>query len=689
VGFSETLELLLHADASGGIAEVRKFASESGKSVSEVESNFKRLGASMMKIGGTGMAAGGFLTAIGDKERQASEGLKASIQAAGQSYDEFEGKVEHAVKGQENFGHSAVETNQALSTLVGSFGDTDQALDRMQLVADLAAKKHIGLADAAAIVAKAHGGAGRVFKEFNVQVQENADGTKNYDGALDELSKKVSGQASASVSGLSGQFQILATKAEDFVATLGQDYGPAILGLSTGLTALGGITSALGSGLTALKVRHVEAAAAADEQAAATEVAAAAEAQLATNSSAAVASLYEQEAVTKGLGKTMQFGLAAGIAAGAFALADFLAGLDDIKVNIDEFAAKSSTDLDKVAHSFTGLQQYTAFGKDSLKEYEDQLIAGDVPAAERFADALDRAGITTDDFRKRIDEKRAGDVAAAADQDTYTSAVDDAKTATDDATKAFKEEQTALKELTAARQHDLDLVNSTIGGELGLSNAQIATRSSIEEMTKALKDSTQTTDEHKKATNDAESAIMAEAQAAGELAAKQAEQAGITDTATASTQAQIKELYNVMATLDPSSPLRQFLGDYIYQLQSVPGSISTDFNVYVNTITSALTESANRLNPNIKQYADGGMIPGPRGKPQLAIVHGGEYVSTADEVANAGRGGGSSSPAMGGSVTIYMDNRGTRMTGEEIISVVHNHARSNTAPVLLKEWLAS
>jgi hypothetical protein len=29
------------------------------------------------------------------------------------------------------------------------------------------------------------------------------------------------------------------------------------------------------------------------------------------------------------------------------------------------------------------------------------------------------------------------------------------------------------------------------------------------------------------------------------------------------------------------------------------------------------------------------------------------------------------------------------MTGEQVVSALHNHARSNTAPVLLKEWLAS
>jgi hypothetical protein len=173
-------------------------------------------------------------------------------------------------------------------------------------------------------------------------------------------------------------------------------------------------------------------------------MAAAEEQNLVINSKLAVGSLYEQEAVTKSLSTAMSVGLAGAITLGAFALADFLAGLDDVKVDITSFAAKSSTELDKVAHSFTGVQQYTAFGKDSLKDYENQLIAGDVPAAERFADALDRAGIKTDDFRKRIDEKRQGDIAAAADQDTYTSAVGGAKDATEKSTGAIKDNTAAV-----------------------------------------------------------------------------------------------------------------------------------------------------------------------------------------------------------------------------------------------------
>lgn len=624
--FRETLELLLNADASGGIAEVRKFASEAGKSASEVESSFSKVGSAALKIGGTGMAAGGFLTALGDKERQAGEGLKASIQAAGQSYDEFEGKIEGAVKSQEHFGHTADETDNALSTLVGSFGDTNAALDRMQLVADLAAKKHIGLADAAQIVAKAHGGAGRIFKEFNIQVGENADGTKNYDGALTELSGKLQGQASASVAGFTGWLKGAAAAGEDFVAGIGEKWGPAILGVSTGLTALGGVTTSVGSGLDWLKARHEASATAALLQAQAeTDVATAQEAAAGTALSQAAAedalAASEEAATAASLGAVGAGALVVagvGIAVGVYsALSDALGSnvqaTDDytkaiqsntgsLEQNVDLVTAQQlaangaakaakdagvgfdvlgravrtgTDDFGEYTRILTNVHHNQAGMPDNLRQIADELRgagAGSTEFGQALISQVESGKLTDSQLRGLVDLIEGlhnGYTTASGSAGDLKSAQEALGVTTEDNTKKEAEAKSALEALTAARQHDLDLINSEVGGEIGLSNAQIATRNSIDQMTQSLKDGSQSTDDHTKAVNDAESAIMNEATAAGELAAKQAEAAGVTDTATASNAAMIQELYGVMATLDPNSPLRQWLGQYIATLSKI------------------------------------------------------------------------------------------------------------------------
>lgn len=267
--FRDTLELVLHADADGAINELKKFSSETERNVKSAESSLKRLSGTGLKVGAAGMGVGGLLTAMASGDIEAANQLKAAIGQVGQSYDEFSDKIDNAIDSQVRFGHTDEEVNGALTTLTLSYGDTNKALDEMQLVADLAARKHISLGDAATIVAKAHGGAGRVFKEFGIEVDTNTANTGRYDQALGELSQKLQGQASAAADTFGGKLKAIGAAAENFVSDIGQKYGPAILGISTGITALSGITQGYTAIVGKLKEAHAAAATAAEAQAAA------------------------------------------------------------------------------------------------------------------------------------------------------------------------------------------------------------------------------------------------------------------------------------------------------------------------------------------------------------------------------------------------------------------------------------
>lgn len=247
MSISERLEMLISLDPSQGIRGLESFARSAEDNTKKAESSLGRIGTAALKLGAGGLAAGGFLTAMASKDIEASQQLEAAIQTTGHSVDEYKGRIDAAVGSMAKFGHTDEEVNSALRVLVGSYGDTNKALDQMQTVADLAAFKHISLADAANIVAKAHGGAGRVFKEFNIQVQTNADGTKNYDGALTELSKKLSGQASASADTFGGKLAELRAEVENQVSAFGQKWGPTIMASSGALTVLGGAATGLQS----------------------------------------------------------------------------------------------------------------------------------------------------------------------------------------------------------------------------------------------------------------------------------------------------------------------------------------------------------------------------------------------------------------------------------------------------------
>ena len=274
----------------------------------EKASKGQKLMAGGAAIAGIGTA----LMMLGSGEQQATDQLKQAVTDAGASWDEYEAKIEGAVKTQENFGHSVEDTKAALQKLTQATNDPQKALDQMGLVANYAAAKHVSLADAAGMVAKViNGGGTKALKEFGVGVAAlenpaketakaqldlskatealNKAHAKYKDGSpqviaatekmkkaqdelahangaaarnadelqqrVDELGKKIDGQAAASVDNFAAKVGIVKTKLGDWAAATAGVVGPAI-------TALGPIMMVAGAAMEILTARKAAAAAA-------------------------------------------------------------------------------------------------------------------------------------------------------------------------------------------------------------------------------------------------------------------------------------------------------------------------------------------------------------------------------------------------------------------------------------------
>lgn len=238
------LSLLVTADPSNAQQVISQFASSVNTSMDTADSSVQRFTKGVAEIGAAGIGIGAILTSLGSGEQQAAEQLDQSITNAGQSVTDYKDRIDQAEASGEKFAQTHENTDNALRVLVQSYGDTGAALDRMQVTENLAAARGESLTQAATEIARVHGGATRVLKQFDIQVGQNKDGSKDYEGAIDELSRKLDGQAAASVDNATGKFRVFGTELKDEVATFGQQYGPAILIASTGITALSGITSA-------------------------------------------------------------------------------------------------------------------------------------------------------------------------------------------------------------------------------------------------------------------------------------------------------------------------------------------------------------------------------------------------------------------------------------------------------------
>lgn len=211
--------------------------------------------AGVTAIGTATLGAGVALMAMGSADAAAQKQLQASIQATGQDYADFKDKIEANISAEERHGTTAAKTMGALQVLTTVTGDAGKATDLLSTAADLAAAKHTSLDSAARAVGRAAEGNTRLFKQYGIEVQKNADGTANIDGALQALSARLSGQANASVDSFTGRLKVMSVQVEDQVAKFGQRWGPTITAVGAAMGIVGGIAQ-----LMSRNVREVAAA---------------------------------------------------------------------------------------------------------------------------------------------------------------------------------------------------------------------------------------------------------------------------------------------------------------------------------------------------------------------------------------------------------------------------------------------
>ncbi len=190
-----------------GTKGAEKFGSEMEKGTNRVGGAFTKLGSSMSnwgipfsgqisKIGTelstTGTKAQGFghamslaggvtiaaFAAVGveavkmaDKFDTQQALLKTAVRNTGGEWDQYAGKVKAA---SETTGAlvtgNATDVDAALTTLVTATGNTTTALKDLNLVENIAAMRHISLADAAGLVAKVYAGSTRVLTQFGINL---------------------------------------------------------------------------------------------------------------------------------------------------------------------------------------------------------------------------------------------------------------------------------------------------------------------------------------------------------------------------------------------------------------------------------------------------------------------------------------------------------------------------------------
>jgi hypothetical protein len=220
----------------------------------------------------SGAAMGAALGTLGgifaDSARAAAEAevsqerLRTSIEATGDSFEEYADQVAAAGEAAMQMGFDDEAAADAISFLTQATGDAATAIGDLGLVMDIARGRGIAMADAARIVAAAEQERFTALRRIGIVLDENA--TK--EEALAALQSKYAGQAEAYADTQAGALDRWRVKLDEVQEAIGEHAGgmQSLLMVLPGVSAaFTGIAAAAGAAATAMGLSATSASAAA------------------------------------------------------------------------------------------------------------------------------------------------------------------------------------------------------------------------------------------------------------------------------------------------------------------------------------------------------------------------------------------------------------------------------------------
>lgn len=221
----------------GPFAQVDQVASSFGDTLSTVHDRGDSFVGMLTGVGLGLTAAGVALIGFREKEKNSQVQLQNAVANTGASYSDYQGRVEESVRSQEQFGHAADDTMDALTALTIASQDPAKAINDLGLATEIAANKHESLADAAKQLVLIEQGSTRGLKAFGIELDGQGEKAGQVNRALKELSDRLAGSASAAADTYAGRIKAVEARTEDFLASVGR-YGEWVTAVGGGITSL-------------------------------------------------------------------------------------------------------------------------------------------------------------------------------------------------------------------------------------------------------------------------------------------------------------------------------------------------------------------------------------------------------------------------------------------------------------------
>jgi uncharacterized coiled-coil protein SlyX len=222
----------IKAVADKAIAEFKQVNNELGK----MEDQSMKAGGSIGKIDkasrvatagllAMGAAFAGF-AALGIKEAIEAETimtkLNATLAAQGLNTAKTRAEIDELSSSFVQLGFDDEAAASSMQILIQTTGDLAKSKQLLGMAADLARAKSISLESASQMLVRANMGAGRVFKQFGIVLDQNLPKAEATAKAMQELKEKLSGQAQKATETFSVQLQILKERFNNAAQAVGE-----------------------------------------------------------------------------------------------------------------------------------------------------------------------------------------------------------------------------------------------------------------------------------------------------------------------------------------------------------------------------------------------------------------------------------------------------------------------------------
>jgi len=228
---------------NGELGKMEKNAIKAGGSISVLEKSSKYAGAAIVGLAGafSVMAVASVKQLMSVQEAQTK--LEVAITNTGVSFKAALPAVQNQAESMAKLGFTTQQTYEALANMTAASGSPRLALNSLGVAADLARAKHMSLADAGTLLARASVGQAKGLGDLGIAIGKTIPKGASFAQVLKAVEDRYGGLAEKSKNDLAVQLQVLQAQFQQLELKLGKALLPTLEKVSnwfikTGLPAL-------------------------------------------------------------------------------------------------------------------------------------------------------------------------------------------------------------------------------------------------------------------------------------------------------------------------------------------------------------------------------------------------------------------------------------------------------------------